>query len=232
MSVLRPPVAADEKPSLMGEAYRALKVAIRDSVFAPGYQGSEQEIAVRLGMSRTPVHEAILRLQEDGLVRILPKRGVVVCPLSLQDMLEIYDVAIALEAMAAELLAAKPQAWRAEFANELDALNAQMTTALKQDDLEAWAKADADFHRALVERCDNSRIARMAQTVTDQSHRVRMLTLRLRAKPVASLDEHHAISDAIRRGQAAEAHDHARRHRIRARDELMPLLAQFGIKQL
>ena len=66
----------EKRPSLVEDAYKALKEAIRNNVFPPGYQGSEQEIALRLGMSRTPVHEAIIRLQEDGLVRVLSKRGV------------------------------------------------------------------------------------------------------------------------------------------------------------
>src|SRR3712207_8956203 len=65
---------AEQKPSLVEGAYDALKEAIRNNVFAPGYQGSEQEIASRLGMSRTPVHEAVIRLQEEGLVRVLPDR--------------------------------------------------------------------------------------------------------------------------------------------------------------
>src|SRR5215211_5522694 len=68
-------IAARQRPSLVEDAYRALKDAIRENVFPPGYQGSEQEMAMRLGMSRTPVHEAIIRLQEDGLVRVLSKRG-------------------------------------------------------------------------------------------------------------------------------------------------------------
>ncbi len=104
------------KPSLVEEAYGALKLAIRDNVFPPGYQGSEQEIAVRLGMSRTPVHEAIIRLQEDGMVRVLSKRGVLVCPLAPEDVREIYDVIIAIESMAAELLAALPASERQSVA--------------------------------------------------------------------------------------------------------------------
>ncbi len=222
----------EEKPSLMSEAYRALKEAIRSNVFSPGFQGSEQEIATKLGMSRTPVHEAILRLQEDGLVRILPKRGVQVCALSPHDMREIYDVMIAIEAMAAELLAARPPEWRAGFAAEMNELNRTMKTALRADALGAWADADEKFHRALVERCDNSRIARIAQTIRDQCHRARMMTLTLRPKPTASIVDHQAIVDAIRDGKVARAHDCARRHRTRARDELMPLLVQSGIKHL
>ncbi len=58
-----------------------MKEEIRESRFPPGYQASEQEIALRLGMSRTPVHEAAIRLQEDGLVRILPRKGIVICAL-------------------------------------------------------------------------------------------------------------------------------------------------------
>src|SRR5271166_5181613 len=64
-----------QKPSLVGGAYDALKEAIRNNVFPPGYQGSEKEIATQLGMSRTPVHEAIIRPQEEGLVRVLARRG-------------------------------------------------------------------------------------------------------------------------------------------------------------
>src|SRR4051812_4410009 len=100
--------ASSRRPSLVDDAYRALKAAIRDNVFPPGYQGSEQEIANRLAMSRTPVHEAIIRLREEGLIRVLAKRGVVIAPIAPEDMREIYDVLIALEAMAAELLAGLP----------------------------------------------------------------------------------------------------------------------------
>src|SRR3954464_10322053 len=102
----------NRKPSLVDDAYAALKEAIRENMFPPGYQGSEQEIATRLGMSRTPVHEAVIRLQEEGLGRVMTRRGVQVCPVSPEDMREIYDVIIALEAVAAELLAGRPQADR------------------------------------------------------------------------------------------------------------------------
>ena len=126
---------------------------------------------MRLGMSRTPVHEAIIRLQEDGLVRVLSKRGVMVCPLAPEDVREIYEVIIAIESMAAELVAALPEEERRLVANELEEATARMEAALRKNDLLAWAAADDLFHRALVERCGNGRIRRIAQTVTDQAHR-------------------------------------------------------------
>jgi DNA-binding GntR family transcriptional regulator len=222
----------EKKPSLVEDAYRALKDAIRNNVFPPGYQGSEQEIALRLGMSRTPVHEAIIRLQEDGLVRVLSKRGVTVCPLAPEDIREIYEVIIAIEAMAAELLAALPDEERHLVADELEEATSGMEQALRDDDLLAWAAADDLFHRILVERCGNSRIRRIAQTVTDQAHRARMLTLRLRSRPTGSVAAHRDIIAAIRKGKAAEAHQQARQHRIGARDELVPLIVSVGIKHL
>ena len=222
----------EKKPSLVEDAYRALKDAIRNNVFPPGYQGSEQEIALRLGMSRTPVHEAIIRLQEDGLVRVLSKRGVTVCPLAPEDIREIYEVIIAIEAMAAELLAALPDQERQLVADELEEATSDMDQALRDDDLLAWAAADDLFHRILVKRCGNSRIRRIAQTVTDQAHRARMLTLKLRSRPTGSIAAHRDIIAAIRTGKAAEAHQQARQHRISARDELVPLIMSVGIKHL
>src|SRR4051794_18933685 len=224
--------AQGPKPSLVDGAYEALKEAIRNNAFAPGYQGSEQEIATRLGMSRTPVHEAVIRLQEEGLVRVLPRRGVVILAISADDMREIYEVMIALESAAAELLAGKPESERLPIAAELETLNVLMKTALEQDDLSSWARADGTFHQSVIERCGNGRLARMFHTIMDQSHRARMLTLRLRPKPTGSVSEHRAILEAIRQGDASEARERAKQHRARARDQLLPLLDQFGMRHL
>src|SRR3954453_7838683 len=100
-----PDQETERRPSLVDDAYAKMKEEILESRFAPGYQASEQEIALRLGKSRTPVHEAAIRLQEDGLIRVLPRRGILILALAPDDMREIYDVIIAIEGRAAELLA-------------------------------------------------------------------------------------------------------------------------------
>ncbi|ACA21030.1 transcriptional regulator, GntR family [Methylobacterium sp. 4-46] len=222
----------EKRPSLVDDAYAAMKRAIRNSEFAPGYQASEQEIALRLGMSRTPVHEAAIRLQEDGLVRVLPRRGILICAVAPEDMREIYDVIIALEGQAAELVARLPEAERMRAAGELAAHTDAMAAAQACGDLPAWGAADEGFHRTLVERAGNGRLIRIMQTVNDQSHRARMLTLRLRQELDASVAEHRSIIAAIRAADAAGAHRHARAHRIRARDNLLPLLEDFGLRHL
>lgn len=223
---------SQKRPSLVDDAYAAMKLAIRNSDFAPGYQASEQEIALRLGMSRTPVHEAAIRLQEDGLVRVLPRRGILICAIAPEDMREIYDVIIALEGQAAELVAGLPEVERLRAGDELVARTDAMASAQINGDLPAWGAADEGFHRTLVERAGNSRLIRIMQTINDQSHRTRMLTLRLRQKLDASVAEHRRIIEAIRQADAPGAHQQAREHRIRARNELIPLLNNFGLKHL
>jgi DNA-binding GntR family transcriptional regulator len=224
--------AQPEVTSLVDEAYQALKTAIRDNVFPPGHQAAEPEIARQLGMSRTPVHEAIIRLQEEGLVQVLPRRGVLICPVSADDIREIYDVLIAVEGMAAALLAALPEDTAAAAAEALERETAGMEQALEKGKLLDWAAADERFHGLLTERCGNRRLARVAATVRDQSHRARLLTLHLRPRPTASAAEHRRIADAIRGGAAPEAESAARAHRVRARDALLPLLIQYSMRNL
>lgn len=222
----------DRQPSMVDEAYAALKQAILDSHFAPGFRASEQEIALRLGMSRTPVHEAVIRLQEDGLVRVLPRRGVLICALAPEDMREIYDIIIAVEGRAAELLASRPDPLREAITAELARDTDDMARAWQDGDLPAWGRADARFHRALVERAENGRMTRIIQTINDQSHRARMLTLKLRSELGSSVTEHRGIIEAIRNGDPAKAQSCIHDHRLRARDELLPILESFGLKHL
>jgi DNA-binding GntR family transcriptional regulator len=227
--------AAEEggkRSSLVDDAYAALRTAIRDASFAPGYQASEQEIALRLGMSRTPVHEAAIRLQEDGLVRVLPRKGILILALAPDDMREIYDVVIAMDGRAAELVAALPEAVRLAAARTLDAHTDAMAEAHARGDLPGWGLADGAFHAALITEARNGRMSRIVQAINDQSHRARMLTLNLRQTLDASIAEHRRVAQAIRAGAADAALEAARQHRIRARDELLPLLERCGLKHL
>ena len=95
-----------EVGSLVDEAYHGIRRRILDNQWAPGFQAMEQEVALQLGMSRTPVREALIRLGKEGLVEVIPRRGMRVLPVSPNDMREIYEILTALECMAAELLAA------------------------------------------------------------------------------------------------------------------------------
>lgn len=212
------------------EAYERLKRDIRQNVLPAGFQETEPEYAARLGMSRTPVREALIRLEADGLVQLIPRHGARVLPVSASDMEDIYEILTALEpAAAAKLAATQPDAQTLTPLREAcDAMEA----ALEADDLDAWAEADDRFHRTLLELHGNKRLIGFVQTLFDQAHRARIVTLRMRAKPVRSTQEHRHILDALLAGDARRVETLFRAHRQRAREELLDILHGFRLSQL
>ncbi len=230
----RPSKPSEETPGsgLAEAAYAAIKEAIRSNRFEPGYHAGEVEIARQLGMSRTPVHQAMARLQEEGLVRIQPKRGILICGLSPAELADAYEIVVALEGAAAERLARQPQPSRWAATDTLAALIDTMESALRASDLAGWAAADEEFHETLVAACGNTRLQRMAGTIADQLHRARMFTLKLRPLPVESAAQHRAIVDALRGGEATAAREAAAAHRRSACAQILPLVAKLGLSRL
>lgn len=212
---------APQREKLADAAYAALKASILEGLLPPGVETAEQAIADQLGMSRTPVHEAALRLQHEGMLLVLPRKGVRVLPLDPEDLRQTYEVLIALEGAAAALLAgqAQPSALAA-----MERATAEMGAALTAGDRAAWAAADDRFHRALVEGCGNPKLARLAATATDQAQRARALTAARRPEPVLSAEEHGAILAALRAGDAEAARAATAAHRARASAEILAVL--------
>lgn len=222
--------ATPQKPpagSLVDVAYAKIRERILDNLWPPGYQALEQALALELGVSRTPVREALMRLESEGFIAVVPRHGMRVLPVSPADMREIYEILTALESMAAELAARrKPEA---KDLLPLEKACKDMDRALKRDDLDAWAEADERFHRHLLHLCGNRRLSGIVQNYWDRAHRARMFTLRLRPKPVNSTREHLAILNAISRGDAAAARNEFRAHRSRASDELTAILERHRV---
>lgn len=215
------------KTSRTDDAYAKLKAEILENRLPPGFQATEPEIALRLGMSRTPVREALLRLEADGLVAMKPRRGARVLPLSIDDMREIYEILTALEPeAAAELAKRRPDA--RELKPLSDATN-DMEKALGNNDLDAWAAADDRFHRELLVLHDNKRLTDFVMSMFDQAHRARMITLRLRKPPKQSTQDHRDILRAIENGEVEDAREIFRRHRKSAAAELLGLLETYRL---
>lgn len=223
-------VPAVEVASLVEGAYQQMRRRILDNLWSPGQQKLEQEIALELGMSRTPVREALIRLSNEGLVEVIPRRGMRVLPVSPTDMKEIYEVLGALESAAAEMLAARRPA-ESEL-KPLIAATRAMEKALARDDLDAWAAADESFHEQLVTMAGNKVLADTVFAYWDRAHRARMFSLRLRPKPVNSTKEHMALVDRLREGDAAGAAKVNREHRQRASRELLMIFERFRLQQM
>ena len=223
-------VANHDGVSMVDAAYKDMHRRILDNIWAPGHQALEQEIALQLGMSRTPVREALIRLANEGLVEVIPRRGMRVLPVSAIDMREIYEILGALESVAAEMLAARKPS-EAELEPLIVATRA-MEKALNAEDLDAWAKADESFHEQLVTMAGNKLLAEAVFSHWDRAHRARMFTLRLRPKPVNSTKEHMALVERLRQGDAAGAAAVNREHRQRASRELLSIFERFRLQQM
>jgi DNA-binding GntR family transcriptional regulator len=191
---------------------------------------TEEQLASMLKMSRTPAREAMLRLAQDGLVEVRPRHGMRIKPVSVADIREIYEVLTGLESTAAALAAQRQD--QGDSIGRLREAIAEMNLALEHNDRRRWASADERFHTLLVEASGNSRIAELVQTFFGQSHRVRMLTLFLRPKPINSNRDHEAVVKAIAAHDAERARDFHYLHRQRSGQMLVELLVRHGLTQL
>jgi DNA-binding GntR family transcriptional regulator len=230
MTALRHTRQELENLPLVEQAYQEIRARILDNLWSPGYQALEQEVALALGMSRTPVHEALMRLQQEGLVEVAPRRGMRVLPVSPTDMREIYEILTALECMASEILGKRKPS--AEELRPLVEATQAMEIALGKDDLDAWARADEIFHLALVKLAGNKMLLDTVMGYWDRAHRARMFTLRLRPKPVSSTKEHMLLVDMLAAGDGDGAAHFNRLHRERASRELLAIFERYQLRQL
>ena len=208
-------------------AYTEIRRRILDNTMPAGSQYLEQELAALLGMSRTPVREALIRLAEERLVEVRPRHGVRVLPLSPADMRDIYELLTELESLAARRVAEKgasPHQIRA-----LEQTITDMDQALAHNDLIGWAAADERFHSLLVAYSGNSRLVATVSTFMDQVHRARMQTLAHRPRPIDSTRDHADLIRAIKARDPATAAKIHRAHRERAGTMLVALLERLGL---
>lgn len=207
---------------------------LREMIFAgdllPGSTYLEAELAELLGMSRTPVREAALRLESQGLLEVRPRHGVRITPISPEDMEEIYEILTEIEGMCAEKAADAGHSQ--EEVQALEEAMQHMDAALAEENREAWAAADEEFHRALIRLGHNKRAEAIFDLFSDQVRRARAVTLWLRPLPTKSNEAHRAVCDAILRCDAETAGRLHREHRRQARTLLTELLKRHGLRHI
>ncbi|MGK5740513.1 GntR family transcriptional regulator [Micromonospora sp. URMC 103] len=186
--------ARSAAPSAAERAYRHLKRAILEQVYPGGLLVSEGEIAEATGVSRTPVREALLRLETEGLVRLYPKRGALIRPVSAREITDVIEARRLVELHAAE------RVWdrRAALKPELDRWLAEMRTAHAAGDLTALMAADRAFHATVVDAAGNEILAELYQRLRDRQLRMGEATFRLSPRwAEAALTEHAAQLAAL-----------------------------------
>lgn len=203
--------------SRVEQAYRYLKTQIMSAALPPGASLNEQEIAATLGISRTPVREAIRKLEQDGLARRYPNRGVIVTKLSIRDVLEIWQLREILEPAACRLAA--PRVEGAALGRLERALLDLRGRRAGAEDYEAFLRADLELHGLIVEATGNATLRQVLDMLNERVIQVRVVTSPERFQH--SVDEHLAILAALRERDPEAAAEAMRQHLVNARENLV-----------
>lgn len=194
------------------QAYIIIQKAIRNLQLQPNEAFLEREIIEMLEMSRTPVREALIRLEMDRWIRLIPRKGFSVEPIIKENIEQICQIAEALDGVAAELATLNTEEKHLEI---LDSLIVRQEKYLDENDLKAYLDVDNQFHNLIVEYSQNERLQNIMDSHSDQLYRARLFTINERKLPVRSIMEHRAIVAAMRAqdSKAAQLLMHSHRHR-------------------
>ena len=196
--------ATTSRPAAKDRAYAFVKERILDGGYPGGELLSEGEVAEALEVSRTPVREAFLLLEAEGLMRLYPKRGALVVPVTSQEIRDVMETRLVLERHAAEQVAGLDD--RTEVTGALRALLARQEEVLADEDLLAFVEADRLFHHTIVAAAGNAILTRLSYSLRDRQRRMVAATVaRAPALTARFIGEHRAILEALERGEGAEA---------------------------
>lgn len=227
---MHPAMSSKVKSTRVDNAYERLKSEILKGDLPPGFQAPEPDIALRLGMSRTPVREALIRLEAEGLVGLVPRRGAKVLPISGKDICEIYQILSALEALAARTAASGDRS--AVAFDGIEDLLDRSDAALAKGDIETWAGLDDRFHRWVADVSGNDRLEAEIHGFLDQVYRANNVLLRLNKAPASNAADHRRLVEAVRAGDEEAAAEIARVHRLTGLARMKVLLESCGLSHV
>ncbi len=195
--------------SLVNRAYQELKQIILEHQVPPGGKLNEIELAAALGISRTPVREALNRLGKEGFVEIFPQRGAFVVQYSAKDIYELFLIRENLEGLAAGLAAERVtdrDLTRLEFCIR------GFKEPYQKRDVQRYARQDFRFHQTIVLMSDAPRLINLISTLLDQIRIFRLTPIGLSDQMKGALTEHQGLLEALRRRNPEEADRRMREH--------------------
>ncbi len=195
--------------SLKDIAYSAIKEAILTLKLEPGMLLVESELAHQLGISKTPVRDALQELEREGFVTRVLFKGTYVTEVTVEDITEVFQLRSVLEGLAAHLAAP-------HFApEELDRIEGYLTAAeaaLAVGDLTLCSQQGQRIHEAIIDQADSQRLAQIIHNLDDHVQRFRLLSDRIGGRLDKSVVEHRRVLDALRRRDPAAAEQAMRDH--------------------
>ena len=201
-------VIADNIP-LRDAVFETLREAILKGVLSPGQHLMEMQLAYQLGVSRTPVREAIRMLELEGLVNMVPRKGARVAAISEKSLCDVLEVRRALEELSVRLACTRMER---DDLEKLDSINQQFIRACQSDDVVQIARIDESFHAVIYEAADNAKLLQLLNQMQNQMYRYRIEYIKLKERRQILVEEHKKIIHSLARRDAEAATEATRAH--------------------
>lgn len=186
-----------------------------------GIRLQEDQLARQFGVSRTPVREAIHRLEKDGLVQIIPRRGAFVKTISAEDVKEIFDLRGALECLA---LRSSFSSIDRKRLTEMRRLFENCRKDIKEGKIDGFIKLDEEFHRFIVTTSGNQRLIKIMENLDDQIRLARLKSFSVPGRVEKALKEHLEMIDAILAADVEKAEKIILQHSENAKKNILKFL--------
>lgn len=205
--------------------FESLREAIINGTLRPGERLMELQLAEQMGVSRTPVREAIRKLELEGFVVMVPRKGAYVSDISVKDVVDIFEVRAALEGLAAGLAAERITE---DELDELEKCLFEISEVSSKQEIGAVAKVDTQFHEILYRASRNQRLTSIITHLQEQIQRFRSTSLALPGRTKDAVEEHKKIVEAVSERNVELAQALAREHIENAEQSFLRALQETG----
>ncbi len=202
-------VNLNEYLPLRDVVFNTLREAILKGEFAPGERLMEKQLAERMGVSRTPIREAIRKLELEGLVVMVPRKGAEVASITDKDIVDVLEVRATLEALAVKLACKKMSE---EDVEELVHVNEEFRAAAKKKDVEMIINKDVEFHDVIFHSSENDKLIQIINNLREQIYRFRVEYIYKMEDYQQLVLEHDEIVNAMKERRGNDASTIAQCH--------------------
>ena len=217
------PIHLDAYRPLRELVAETLRTAIQNGTLQPGERLMELQLADELGVSRTPIREAVRELEAEGFVVMIPRRGTYVADISLKDISQVFEIRTALEELAAGLAAERITE---EELEELERLLVEIGDYIENGEIDRIIETDIKFHQILYTASRNSRLSEIINNLREMLTRFRSVSLHYPGRLQDTWQEHRDLVEAIAEHNATRARKIAVRHMENSEQTLLKGIAE------
>ncbi|MGE5390650.1 MAG: GntR family transcriptional regulator [Deltaproteobacteria bacterium] len=221
------PVNLDSYKPLRELVLEAIREAIINGTLKPRERLMEIQLAEELGVSRTPIREALRNLELEGFIVMVPRKGAFVADMTFKDIADIFEIRAALEGLAAALAAERVTD------EELEGMERHLVEkadAIARGDMERLVEVDTGFHESIYKASRNERLQGIINNLREQIQRFRATSLAYPGRMKQSLEEHRAIVEAIHARDAVLARQVTQEHIENAEQSMIESIKKDGFQ--